>query len=90
MVSVAYIIVVKFILFTIDDLNESRKYLKEAAEDIKDIDEEERRLLLRDIENLKPLSAYGLFGVQRSTLTSMVSTSITYLIIIIQFKQSNS
>ena len=87
--TLAFSIIFRLFLFTIDDLNEARKYLREAAEDIKDIDDEERRLLLRDVENLKPLSPYGLFSVKRSTLTSMVSTSITYLIILIQFKQNS-
>ena len=90
MVSIAYIIMLRSLLFTIDGVNEGRRYLKEAAEDIKDIDDEERRLLLREIDNLKPISPYGLFSVERSTLTSMVSTSITYLIILIQFKQNSS
>ena len=86
--STSFLVLLRSFLFALDDINEDRRYLKEAAEDIKNIDEEERRLLLRDIDNLKPLSPYGLFSVERSTLTSMMSTSITYLIILIQFKQS--
>ena len=34
------------------------------------------------------ISGYGLFEVNRSTLTSMISVAITYLIILVQFKQS--
>ena len=86
--STSFLVLLRSFLFALDDINEDRRYLKEAAEDIKNIDEEERRLLLREIDNLKPLSPYGLFSVERSTLTSMMSTSITYLIILIQFKQS--
>ena len=88
--TLAFSIMYRLFLFSVEDLNEGRRYLKEAAEDIKDIDDEERRLLLREIDNLKPISPYGLFSVERSTLTSMVSTSITYLIILIQFKQNSS
>ena len=88
--TLAFLIMFRLFLFIVDDLNKARRYLKEAAEDIKDIDDEERRLLLRDIDNMKPLSPYGLLNVERSTLTSMMSTSITYLIILIQFKQSSS
>ena len=54
MVSVAYTILhimLQYFLFSIDDLNEARRYLKETAEDIKDIDDKDRRLLLRDIKN---------------------------------------
>ena len=87
-ISVSFLILLQNFLFSVDDINEGRRYIREAAEDIENIDDEERRLLLRDIDNLKPISAYGLFSVERSTLTSMMSTSITYLIILIQFKQS--
>ena len=41
MVSIAYIIMLRSLLFTIDGVNEGRRYLKEAAEDIKDIDDED-------------------------------------------------
>ena len=40
------------------------------------------------LDRLGPLSGLGLFSVERSTLTSMVSTAVTYLIILIQFKTS--
>ena len=49
---------------------------------------EEIRLLLREIDNLEPISPYGLCEIDRSLITSMISTSVTYLIILIQFKQS--
>ena len=86
----SYLVLLRMLIFAMDDVNEARRFLKEAAEDIKYIEDEERRLLIREVDNLKPVSAYGLFSVERSTLTSMVSTSITYLIIGIQFKQNGS
>ena len=49
---------------------------------------EEIQLLLREIDNLEPISPYGLCEIDRSLITSMISTSVTYLIILIQFKQS--
>ena len=80
------------LIFSIHDVNKDRRYLREGIEDviakIGDPDDS-LRLLLRDIDNLEPLSGYGLFGVDRSTLTSMISVAITYIIILIQFKQSS-
>ena len=44
--------------------------------------------LIKSLEQTGPLTGYGLFKIERSTLTSMVSTAITYLIILVQFKLS--
>ena len=77
----------------VDDLNRSRKIVREALEDLDargSTDPEVVRLLLRDVDNLEPVSGYGLFGVDRTTVTSMVSTAITYFVILIQFKTSSS
>ena len=43
--TLAFSIIFRLFIFTVDDLNEGRRHLKEAAEDIKDMDDEERRLL---------------------------------------------
>lgn len=37
-----------------------------------------------------PFSALGFFNIERSTLTSLVSTILTYLIILVQFEQSKT
>ena len=37
-----------------------------------------------------PFTAGGLFNVERSTLTTIVGTTLTYLIILVQFAQSES
>ena len=84
-----FLFLFKLFLFQLDDVNKSRKKLTEAVEDMNGIDNQERRNLLRDINNLEPVSAYGLFAIERSTLTSMISISLTYIIILMQFKQSN-
>ena len=88
--SLAFLVFLKDALFKLNDLNDSRVFLKEAVEDLDNIDGKRRRFLLREVEKLKPLSGYGLFSVERSTLTSMVSVAITYLIILIQFKMAVS
>ena len=88
--SMAFLLFLKNIFFKMHDLNDSRVFLREAVEDLDDIDDKGRRFLLREVERLKPVSGYGLFSVERSTLTSMVSVAITYLIILIQFKMAVS
>ena len=88
--SIAFLVFLKDMFFKMHDLNDSRVFLKEAVEDLDDIDDKRRRFLLREVERLKPVSGYGLFSVERSTLTSMVSVAITYLIILIQFKMAVS
>ena len=92
LMTIFFLLMLREVLFAVDDVNKSRRYIKEAVEDLDMEDEtkhEAARLLLRDIDNLEPLSGYGLFEMNRSTLTSMISTSITYLIILIQFKQAS-
>ena len=44
--------------------------------------------LKSDLKRTGPVSACGMFNIERSTLTSMVSTALTYLIILVQFKLS--
>ena len=40
----------------------------------------------QELESQGPLTGLGLFKIERSTLTGMVSTAITYIIILIQFR----
>ena len=88
--SMGFLLFLKDMLFKMHDLNDSREFLKEAVENLNDIDDKRRWFLLREVERLKPVSGYGLFSAERSTLTSMVSVAITYLIILIQFKMAVS
>ena len=44
--------------------------------------------IIRDIDRLGAMRPLGLFSVDRSILTSMLSVSVTYLIILIQFRMS--
>ena len=86
-----YLLTIREFTFKVDDLNRSRKILREAVEDLDATgkgDPEVIRLLLRDVDNLEPISGFGLFGIDRTTMTSMVSTALTYLVILIQFKSS--
>ena len=44
--------------------------------------------LEQELQRLEPISAMGLFTVERATITSMFSTAITYIIILVQFRMS--
>ena len=53
----------------------------------------EKRLLknlIRQIDNETPFDAIGFFNIELSTFTSIISTFLTYLIILVQFKDSPS
>ena len=41
---------------------------------------------MRKLEKMRPLNGNGYFNITRETLTSIVSTTITYLIILLQFR----
>ena len=46
------------------------------------------QLLLDEIRNTPPLNGNGYFELKKDTLTSITSTTITYLIILLQFRSS--
>ena len=83
----SFLIQLEYLLFKVHNLHKSIGKMKEAAEDVVMTDEA-RKELLREIGDLEPISGYGLFTVDRTTLTSTVSVSITYLIVLLQFKQT--
>ena len=83
----AFLILLEYLLFKVHDLHKSIGKMKEAAEDVV-MNDQARKELLREIGDLEPISGYGLFTVDRTTLTSTVSVSITYLIVLLQFKQT--
>ena len=80
-------------IFQVDSVYRSFKNIKKSLEciDEKLKDEEEikrAKKIFEDLDSAEPLSACGMFQITRGTLTSMISTSITYLIILVQFKIS--
>lgn len=46
-------------------------------------------VLTNQVEAEGPFTAMGFFEVQKSTLTALISTVITYLLVMIQFSQSD-
>ena len=87
---IVYIIHLTLFIFKTNHLNESFQAIKDVLEEIKLEAGESKSLnsLIRKIDGEKPISGYELFHMDRSTLTSMISVALTYLIILIQFKQS--
>ena len=41
---------------------------------------------IRKLEKTRPLNGNGYFNITRETLTSIISTTVTYLIILLQFR----
>ena len=82
-----YLSLIKLFIFKVDNLN---KLLKKILLTLEELEDEglKTRKLIRGLSNLEPVSGYGLFSLERSTLTSMVSVSLTYVIILLQFKQN--
>ena len=54
----------------------------------KESEKEEIRILIREVEKTGPFSGLGYFEITKSTLVSMASVSITYIIILVQFRQT--
>ena len=48
----------------------------------------EAMYLMFEIDREQPFTALGFFNIERSTLTSLVGTILTYLIVLVQFEQS--
>ena len=52
------------------------------------IDFGEMIIVCQELDGLSPLTGLGFFTIERSTLTSMVATALTYIIILLQFDMS--
>ena len=59
-------------------------------EDMERIQVEKIKFLIKDVENIRPLSGNGYFDLSKGTLTSIVSISITYFIILLQFRSPSN
>ena len=80
-------------IFHIDSVYRSFKNIKKSLKDIEDEWKDKKDIkrivnIFEGLDSAEPLSGCGMFQITRGTLTSMISTSITYLIILVQFKIS--
>ena len=55
-------------------------------EDLQRSQVEQIKFLIKDVDDSRPLSGNGYFEMSKGTLTSIVSISITYFIILLQFR----
>ena len=54
-------------------------------------DEKETVLLLMYVISQEgPFTALGFFSIELNTLTSIISTTVTYLVILVQFQESDA
>ena len=89
MISLSFLLGTITICFLWEDLHTSLSNVMDTLEDMPNAGEDkEVAKLIKSLEKIGPLTGCGLFKIESSTLTSMVSTSITYLIILVQFKIS--
>ena len=51
-------------------------------------EKEEILNIIRDLDRTGPFTGLGYFNITKGTLTSMTSVGFTYLIILVQFRQS--
>ena len=47
--------------------------------------EKQLLMLIENIEREEPFTAFGLFSVDTSTLSGVVATTVTYIIVLVQF-----
>ena len=65
--SVVYLSILSQFIFKVDNLNKHLKRLKVSLEQLED-EGENMTKLIREIDNLEPVSGYGLFTMDRTTL----------------------
>ena len=88
LISLAFLLLLKLLNFEIDSFYRSFKNIKYDALKMRKTRGEDIEEISVIIEDAEPLSGCGMFEITKSTLTSMLSISVTYLIILIQFKMS--
>ena len=84
-----YTSVLYFITMTVEKSHEDLKMLSTPLKQVIENDAMKNgslKILIKEVENVRPLGGNGYFTIGRSTLTSMLSISVTYFIILLQFR----
>ena len=86
-----YITVLYFLTMTAEKAHQDLKMLASPLQQALVMETEQPKIqslkiLLKEVENVGPLSGNGYFDISRGTLTSIVSISVTYFIILLQFR----
>ena len=91
MMAYCYTSVLYFITMTAEKSHEDLKMLSTPLKQVlltenDAMKKESLKILIKEVENVLPLGGNGYFTIGRSTLTSMLSISVTYFIILLQFR----
>ena len=88
--SFAFLLFFKILIFNVDSCYKAFKSIRHELQKAEDPKAEngQVQVVLDCIDRAEPLTGCGMFQITRSTLTSMISISVTYLIVLLQFKLS--
>ena len=82
------ILTICYINFLSQDVTNSLQELAECISESQITDENWKVITIQRINSFEGFDGYGFFTLGRSHLTSVVSNFITFIIVLIQFKQS--
>ena len=77
-----------YINFLSQDVTNNLQKLAECISDARITDENWKVIAIQRINSFEGFNGHGFFTLGRSHLTSVVSNFITFMIVLIQFKQS--
>ena len=86
--TIAMILTLCYINFLSQDVTNNLQELAEYISEARITDENWKVITIQRINSFEGFDGYGFFTLGRSHLTSVVSNFITFIIVLIQFKQS--
>ena len=86
--AIAMVLPICYINFLSQDVANSLQELAECISESQITDENWKVITIQRINSFEGFDGYGFFTLGRSHLTSVVSNFITFIIVLIQFKQS--
>ena len=86
--TIAMILTICYINFLSQDVTNSLQELAECISESQITNENWKVITIQRINSFEGFDGYGFFTLGRSHLTSVVSNFITFIIVLIQFKQS--
>ena len=86
--TIAMILSLCYINFLSQDVTNNLQKLAECISDARITDENWKVIAIQRINSFEGFNGHGFFTLGKSHLTSVVSNFITFMIVLIQFKQS--
>ena len=86
--TIAMILTLCYINFLSQDVTNNLRQLTECISEAQITDEKWQVITIQKINSFEGFDGHGFFTLGRSHLTSVVSNFITFIIVLIQFKQS--